>query len=76
VKRKLVPIVLEGEALPRRGAAVTDESGEAVGEVTSAGFSPTLGAPVGLVMVKRAQAAAGVRVVVDGAHAKVVDRPA
>jgi folate-binding protein YgfZ len=76
VKRKLVPFVLEGVALPRRGAAVTDEAGVAVGEVTSAGFSPTLGVPVGLVMVKRAQASVGARVRVDGAHAKVVDRPA
>jgi tRNA-modifying protein YgfZ len=75
VKRKLVSIVLDGASLPSRGAAVTDEGGVAVGEVTSSGFSPTLGAPIGLVMVKRAQAAPGARVVVDGALAKVVARP-
>ena len=76
VKRKLVPVVLDGEALPLRGAPVNDEAGVAVGEVTSAAWSPTLGVPVGLVMVKRAQAAAGARVVIGGAHAKVVERPA
>ena len=76
VKRKLVSIVLEGAAPPAIGAAVADESGAAVGEVTSAVLSPTLGVPVGLAMVKRAHAAAGARVVVDGSHAKVVDRPA
>ncbi len=75
VKRKLVPVVLDGVRLPPRGAAVTDEAGVSIGEVTSAGFSPTLGVPVGLVMVKRAQAVAGARVVVDGAHATVVERP-
>jgi tRNA-modifying protein YgfZ len=76
VKRKLVSIVLDGAATPAHGAAVADESGAAVGEVTSAALSPTLGVPVGLAMVKRAQAAAGTRVVVGGTHAKVVDRPA
>jgi folate-binding protein YgfZ len=76
VKRKLVSIVLEGASPPPSGAAVADESGAAVGEITSAALSPTLGVPVGLAMVKRAQAVAGARVVVGGAHAKVVDRPA
>ena len=79
VKRKLVSIVLDGPAAPDRGAPVADESGAAVGEVTSAALSPTLGVPVGLAMLKRAQAVAGARVTVGGAHAanaKVVDRPA
>jgi tRNA-modifying protein YgfZ len=76
VKRKLVSIVLDGSAPPANGTAVADEAGAAVGEVTSAAFSPTLGVPVGLAMVKRAHAAAGARVVVSGTHAKVVDRPA
>jgi tRNA-modifying protein YgfZ len=76
VKRKLVSIVLEGALPPQSGAAVSDESGAAIGEVTSVALSPTLGVPVGLAMVKRAQAVAGARVVVGGANAKVVDRPA
>ena len=76
VKRRLVPVVLDGEGLPARGAPVTDEAGTSVGEVTSAGWSPTLGVAVALAMLKRAQASAGVRVVIQGAHAKVVERPA
>ncbi len=76
VKRKLVSIVLDGAAPPPRGAAVADEGGTAVGEITSAALSPTLGVPVGLAMVKRAQAVVGAQIVVDGAHAKVVERPA
>ncbi len=76
VKRKLVSIVLDGTEAPPRGAPVADESGVAVGEVTSAALSPTLGVPIALAMVKRAQAVAGAEVVVGGAHAKVVDRPA
>jgi tRNA-modifying protein YgfZ len=76
VKRKLVSVVLDGASPPPSGAAVADESGAAVGEITSAALSPTLGVPVGLAMVKRAQAVAGSRVVVGGANAKVVERPA
>ena len=76
VKRKLVSVVLDGAATPASGAAVADESGAAVGEITSAAHSPTLGVPVALAMIKRAQAVAGTLVMVDGARAKVVDRPA
>jgi hypothetical protein len=82
VKRKLVSIVLDdalgagGANHPMSGADVADESGAPVGEVTSIAMSPTLGVPVGLAMVKRAQAVAGARVTVGGAHAKVVERPA
>lgn len=76
VKRKLVSIVLDGVEAPPSGAPVADASGAAVGEVTSAALSPTLGVPIALAMVKRAQAVAGAQVVIGGAHAKVVDRPA
>jgi folate-binding protein YgfZ len=76
VKRKLAAIVIDGTTLPDRGAAVTDEAGVPVGEVTSAAASPTLGKTVALVMIKRAQAEQGQRVVVGGARGEVVDRPA
>jgi folate-binding protein YgfZ len=76
VKRKLASIVIEAEAVPRRGAAVTDEAGTPVGEVTSAATSPTLGKAVALAMIKREKAEQGQRVVVGGARAEVVDRPA
>jgi len=76
VKRKLVPVVLDDGAPPPRGAPVTDEAGAPVGEVTSAGTSPTLGKPVAMAMVKRAFAEAGKRLVVAGASGEVVERPA
>jgi len=75
VKRKLVPVVLDDGAPPPRGAPVTDEAGAPIGEVTSAGTSPTLGKPVVMVMVKRAFAEAGKRLVVGGASGEVVERP-
>ena len=76
VKRKLVPVVLDAESPPPRGAPVTDEAGAPIGEVTSAGTSPTLGKPVAMAMVKRAFAEAGKRLVVAGVSGEVVDRPA
>ncbi len=76
VKRKLVSLVFVDGAPPAAGAEVIDAAGEPVGEVTSAAMSPTLGVPVGLAMVKRAQAVSGADLVVGGAHAKVVERPA
>lgn len=78
VKRKLVPVVLDAADAepPPRGAPVTDESGAPVGEVTSAGTSPTLGKPVAMAMVKRAFAEVGKRLVVAGTSGEVVERPA
>jgi folate-binding protein YgfZ len=76
VKRKLVSVVLEAMEAPAAGAPVTDETGAAVGEVTSAASSPTLGRAVALAMVKRAQAEAGTAVVVGGVFGEVVERPA
>jgi folate-binding protein YgfZ len=76
VKRKLVPVVIDAGEPPARGAPVTDEAGAALGEVTSAGASPTLGKPIALAMIKRARAEAGSHVMVGGARAEVVARPA
>jgi folate-binding protein YgfZ len=76
VKRKLAAVVFEAGEAPARGAAVADESGAAVGEVTSAGASPTLGKAVALAMVKRASSEPGKRVVVGGVAGEVVERPA
>jgi tRNA-modifying protein YgfZ len=76
VKRKLVSVVLEATGAPAARAPVTDAAGTAVGEVTSAASSPTLGKAVALAMLKRAQAEPGTEVVVDGVSGEVVDRPA
>jgi len=75
VKRKLVSIALESTAVPPRGTEVTDESGAAAGNVTSAVLSPTTGKVVGLAMVKRARSGPGSRLVVGGVRAEVVARP-
>ncbi len=75
VKRKLVSLVLETRDVPERGAAVTDEAGAAVGEITSAVSSPTVGKAVALAVIKRAHAERGKKLVVGGVHAEVVDRP-
>jgi folate-binding protein YgfZ len=76
VKRKLVSLVVEGEGLPERGAPVTDASGAAIGELTSAADSPTLSRVVALAVLKRAHTEPGTRVVVAGRSAEVVQRPA
>jgi folate-binding protein YgfZ len=76
VKRKLAAVVLATGDAPARGATVADESGAAVGEVTSASASPTLGKVIALAMVKRASSEPGQRVVVGGVAGEVVERPA
>ncbi len=76
VKRKLVPVVVEAGEPPARGAAVTDDAGGVLGEITSACASPTLGRPVALAMIKRASAEAGSRLLVGGVRAEVVALPA
>jgi glycine cleavage system aminomethyltransferase T len=76
VKRKLVPVVIDGAEIPGRGAPVTDEAGGPVGEVTSAVTSPTLGKTVALALVKRAHTEPGHKLLVGGRHAEVVQRPA
>lgn len=76
VKRKLAAVVLEATQTPLKGTPVTDEAGAAVGEVTSAAASPTLGKTVALAMIKRTQAEPGKAVMVGGARGEVVERPA
>jgi folate-binding protein YgfZ len=75
VKRKLVRVELEGGASPAKGERVTTESGEAIGDVTSAAPSPTLGSPVALAMIKYAHAKDGERVRIAGKAGRVVEQP-
>jgi len=76
VKRKLTALVFDTPVVPARHAEVVDDRGEALGEITSAALSPTLGVAVGLAMVKRSHSEPGALVRVGGACAKVVERPA
>lgn len=47
-KRKLVGVRPAGRAPARRGAEIASPAGEAIGAVTSGGFSPTLGRPISI----------------------------
>lgn len=60
--RRRVGIRPEGRVPAREGTAITDESGTAIGTVTSGGFGPTAGGPVAMGYVAAAQAAPGTRV--------------
>ena len=48
VPRKLVGFIMEERGIPRQGYAITDPSGEPIGEVTSGSQSPTLAEGIGL----------------------------
>jgi folate-binding protein YgfZ len=80
VKRRLAALVLDGPAVPAKGAHVLDGAaggeGMEVGQITSAALSPTLDTPVALAMVKHAFAHSGRVFTVDGQVARVVERPA
>jgi folate-binding protein YgfZ len=74
VARKLVGLVLDGEAVPARGTTVTSAD-RAVGEVTSGVRSPALGRPIALAYVQRDFVAPGTMLSVDGAQAAVTALP-
>jgi aminomethyltransferase len=60
--RQLVGLRIEGR-LPAREGALVFAASEAVGRVTSGGFSPTLGHPIALAYVDAAHAAPGTELV-------------
>ncbi|WP_137390054.1 glycine cleavage system aminomethyltransferase GcvT [Rhodoligotrophos defluvii] len=57
--RRLVGLKLDGRAPARHGAAVETPDGTRIGEVTSGGFSPSLGLPIALAYVAFAYAQPG-----------------
>jgi len=57
VARKRVGLLPEGKAPVREGAQLLDAAGEAVGQVTSGGFGPTVGRPVAMGYVQTPHAA-------------------
>jgi folate-binding protein YgfZ len=70
VNRRLVSLSLDTDAVPAPGAAITDDSGATVGQLTSAA---RVGDEVrGLAMVKHACVAKGTVVRVEGRPARVV----
>ena len=72
VKKKLVSLAIDAGEVPARGAAVKDDAGAEVGQITSAAIGPTSGRPVALAMVKRAVAAEGKALRVGDTTARVV----
>jgi folate-binding Fe-S cluster repair protein YgfZ len=70
VKRRLVPIALDGSDVPARGAEIVDAAGQKVGEVTSAALLAAR--PIALGMVKRKLAEAGTALTVGGAPGRVI----
>ena len=76
--KKLMGLLVEGEAVPAAGEAIRRD-GEEAGRVTSACRSPALGRPIAMSYVKRGAYAAGTRVEIvrEGgvSAATVVDRP-
>jgi aminomethyltransferase len=50
--KKLIAIEIDGRAPVRAHSKIIDENEQEIGEVTSGGFSPTLGKPIALAYVK------------------------
>lgn len=71
VKKKLVPLDLEGAEPATTGAAVTTAEGEAIGEVKSSAVGPTKKTPVAIAMVKWAQSKPGTTLFIAGRKATV-----
>jgi aminomethyltransferase len=59
---KRVGLTVEGRQPVREGAAVVDADGNAVGKITSGGFSPSLERPIAMAYVPTASAAPGTRI--------------
>lgn len=71
VKRKLVPLDVDGDAPVARGDAVTTPDGAAVGDVKSSVVGPASGKPVAIAMVKWAQSKPGTELRVGDRVARV-----
>jgi folate-binding protein YgfZ len=71
VKRKLVPLDIDGDEALAKGDAVTTPEGAAVGEVKSSVVGPASGKPVAIAMIKWAQAKPGTELRVGTRVARV-----
>ena len=71
VKKKLVPLDLEGDAPAAAAAPITTPEGDAIGEVKSSVVGPTTKHPVAIGMVKWSHAKPGTTLLVDGRKATV-----
>ena len=71
VKRKLVPLDIEGDAIPTKGDLVTTPDGVAVGDIKSSALGPASGNPVAIAMLKWAQSKPGTELRVSNSVAHV-----
>jgi folate-binding protein YgfZ len=71
VKRKLVPLDIDGDTPLGKGDAVTTAEGAAVGDVKSSVVGPASGKPVAIAMIKWAQAKPGTELRVGDRVARV-----
>lgn len=71
VKRRLVPLDVEGSAPLAKGDSVTTPDGAAVGDVRSSVVGPASGRPVAIAMVKYAQSKPGTELRVGDRGARV-----
>jgi len=74
VAKKLVGVVLDGESVPSRDAAVRAGDRD-IGRVTSSVRSPALNRPIALAYLQRDFVAPGTTVSVDGSRAVVTELP-
>ncbi len=75
VNRELRGLTFEGEELPAPGAEITDTGGKSVGTVTSPVFSPKLGGPLVLGIVRVRSEAPGTRLRATKCSAEVRELP-
>ncbi|MBX3211804.1 MAG: folate-binding protein YgfZ [Labilithrix sp.] len=71
VKRKLVPLDVDGDAPLGKGEPVTTPEGVVVGDVKSSAVGPSTGKPVAIAMVKWAQAKPGAELRIGERAARV-----
>jgi aminomethyltransferase len=70
--KKRVGLFVEGRQPIREGAAVVNAAGEAIGVVTSGGFSPTLQRPIAMAYVPMELAETGTEILVEQRKKQVV----
>lgn len=63
--RKRVGLVIEGRQPVREGAVVVDGEGNAVGKVTSGGFSPSLQQPIAMAYVPAGESELGTEITIE-----------
>jgi folate-binding protein YgfZ len=74
VNKRRVGLRFTGDAIPERGAVLTS-AGKEAGHVTRAGFSPQLGAGIGMGYVRREFSAPGSELEWSGGKADVIELP-